>query len=391
MDNLFIWIVIIAVLGIMINFLRRASDNDSGNRTSRTPSHDPKYSSVEQQISAELDNELAQSEVKKPDVISIVGGFYRSWEAKRCIKALYACETVFLQPEPDNPYDHNAIMVLSKNGLHIGYVSRYYISRVKDKMKAGPVKGSVYEIPDDRYEYQIMLEDMPDDEEFNQALSLYNEHKKHEEDAQKLDRLRAKVDFYGVLSMARDYVPKKKYASIYKMLKPIFDLGVENTECYELIIGCYHYFADYESELQYIDKYIETGKVRDRDFLNRRKYQVLRLVGHLVSNDQIENEKAGVETTILELDYFNRIVSLLSDTVDPNRIDFRDSKSLFAINLDGNIRRPICKLYLNNPDKMFIGLINEDGSVLKTPITDIAELDEIKDDLLMPIRKFLNA
>ena len=147
--------------------------------------------------------------------------------------------------------------------------------------------------------------------------------------------------------------------------------------------------ADYDSELQYIDKYIESGKVKDKGFINRRKYQVLRLLGHLVSNDQIENEKAGVETTILELDFFNRIVSLLSDVVDPNRIDFRDSKGLFAVNLDSNIRRPICKLYLNDPDKMFIGLINDDGSILKTPITGIEELDDIKDELLSPIRQFL--
>lgn len=114
------------------------------------------------------------------------------------------------------------------------------------------------------------------------------------------------------------------------------------------------------------------------------------MLGHLVSNDQIENEKAGVETTILELDFFNRIVSLLSDVVDPNRIDFRDSKGLFAVNLDSNIRRPICKLYLNDPDKMFIGLINDDGTVLKVQITNISELDDLKEDLLKPINKFLN-
>lgn len=342
-------------------------------------------------LSNEIDKIFAAEEKRRNgNLISIVGGFYRSWEAKQYIKKLYPCETVFLKDEPDNPYDHDAIMVLSKNGLHIGYVSRADIPKVREKMESGPVKGSVYETSDSRYEYEILLNPMPDDVEFNNALNLFNERKKKEEDTIKINRLRDKLNFHNALNLSARYVLSKNYSSIYRMMKPIFDANVQNDRCYLFMILCCHYLRDYESELKYIDKYIDTGNVYDIGFFNRRKYQVLRLLGHLVSNDQIENEKAGVETTILELDFFNRIVSLLSDVVDPNRIDFRDGKSLFSVNLDSNVRRPICKLYLNNPDKMFIGLINDDGSVLKVQINDIAELDELKDDLLKPINKFLN-
>lgn len=342
-------------------------------------------------LSNEIDKIFAAEEKRRNgNLISIVGGFYRSWDAKQYIKKLYPSETVFLKDEPDNPYDHDAIMVLSKNGLHIGYVSRADIHKVREKLESGPVKGSVYETSNSRYEYDILLSPMLDDVEFNNALNLFNERKKKDEDTIKFNRLRDKLNFHNALSLSERYVSSKNYSSIYRMMKPIFDANVQNDRCYLFMILSCHYLRDYVSELKYIDKYIDTGNVYDIGFFNRRKYQVLRLLGHLVSNDQIENEKAGVETTILELDFFNRIVSLLSDVVDPNRIDFRDGKSLFSVNLDSNVRRPICKLYLNNPDKMFIGLINDDGSVLKVQINDIADLDELKDDLLKPINKFLN-
>lgn len=378
-------IVLLIVIIVFITLKALLVKDESDNTQSYTSNYN--YDN-ENYVSEELVRNVPDRH-KNCNTISVVGGFYRSWEAKTCIRELYAGETVFLKEEPDNPYDPNAIMVLSKKGLHIGYVSKYDILTVKNRMMEGSVKGSVYETMNSRYEYMITLQSMDDNEEYNNAIYCFNERKRIEDDAKKVERLRNELDFYNVIRLSvDDLVPNKKYASVHKLLKPIFDAGIQDSTCYELMIYCYHFFADYEAELQYIDKYIESGKVNDKGFINRRKYQVLRLIGHLVSNDQIENEKAGVETTILELDFFNRIVSLLSE-VDPNRIDFRDSKGLFAVNLDNNIRRPICKLYLNNPDKMFIGLINDDGSVLKVSINDISELDDLKDDLIRPIKKFL--
>lgn len=388
MGNFFIVLLILFLFFLIIGALADKYKTDDTKKYTSQRNFD-----YEDNVTNDIDK-LLSSKPDKPqkDVISIVGGFYRSWEAKQCIRKLYACETVFLKEEPDNPYDPNAIMVLSKKGLHIGYVSKYDIQTVKTRMSEGLVKGSVYDTMDSRYEYLITLLPMEEgDEEYNNAIYFFNERKRIEVESRKKTELRKELGIDDIVVLAADdLLPKKKYSSILRLLKPVFDADAQDGNCYELMIYCCHYMQDYESELKYIDKSIESGQFNDRAFLNRRKYQVLRLLGHLVSNDQIENEKAGVETTILELDFFNRIVSILSDVVDPNRIDFRDSKGLFAVNLDNNIRRPICKLYLNNPDKMFIGLINEDGSLLKVRITDISELDELKDDLLRPINKFLD-
>lgn len=385
--NMFVGLLIAFLFFVVVGALLDKNRRDNENSNSLNDSDN--YGGTAEDLNKVL---YSSNKPKNSDVVYIVGGFYRSWEAKQCIRKLYACETVFLKEEPDNPYDPNAIMVLSKKGLHIGYVSKYDIQTVKTRMSEGLVKGSVYDTMNSRYEYLITLLPMEEgDEEYNNAIYFFNERKRIEVESRKKTELRKELGIDDIVVLAADdLLPKKKYSSILRLLKPVFDADAQDGNCYELMIYCCHYMQDYESELKYIDKSIESGQFNDRAFLNRRKYQVLRLLGHLVSNDQIENEKAGVETTILELDFFNRIVSILSDVVDPNRIDFRDSKGLFAVNLDNNIRRPICKLYLNNPDKMFIGLINEDGSLLKVRITDISELDELKDDLLRPINKFLD-
>ena len=108
-------------------------------------------------------------------------------------------------------------------------------------------------------------------------------------------------------------------------------------------------------------------------------------MGVIVDNAQIEAEKVGVETTVLELDGYAVVEDILRDIVDPNRIDFRDSKTLFSINLD-NSRKPICKFYFNNPNKMYIGLIED--KVVKYPISCIEDIKQYADKLRILVTKY---
>ena len=126
---------LIILLIVFIFLVAKSIDekNKSHNKQGYTSNHN--YDFENNVYDNETDKIIpASDERKKNDIISVVGGFYRSWEAKKCIRKLYACETVFLKEEPDNPYDPNAIMVLSKRGLHIGYISKYNIQAVRDRM-----------------------------------------------------------------------------------------------------------------------------------------------------------------------------------------------------------------------------------------------------------------
>lgn len=61
-----------------------------------------------------------------------------------------------------------------------------------------------------------------------------------------------------------------------------------------------------------------------------------------------------------------------------------DSKTVFSINIDDNRNKPICKLYINNPNKMYIGLIED--KVVKYPISNIEDIriysQQLKDTLM---------
>ncbi len=59
--------------------------------------------------------------------------------------------------------------------------------------------------------------------------------------------------------------------------------------------------------------------------------------------------------------------------IKPNRIVFRDAQSYFAILLDDNNRKTICRLYLNG-SKKYIGIFDEQKKEVKN---EIACLDDI--------------
>lgn len=321
------------------------------------------------------------------DSLTVVGGFYRDWEERDYIEELQPNDEVFFLEEPDNEYDKNAVMVISVTGLHLGYVPRTMARAFKARLMTNKLQGLVLDYPDN-YQFKVKVSEVYDIVTYNQAVSGYLE-RKEASIRETLDL--QKYKFYSeLISLAVGKYKRKQYALIPNVLKPMIEGVAKGYDFFRLMILTYHCLADYKNESVYLDKILSLENVKDKEFFERRKYHVLRVLGLITSNDQIENVKPGVETTVLELDFFHRIVTVLSDVVDPNRIDYRDSKGLFAVNLDGNIRKPICKLYLNNPEKMFIGLMNEDGSVLKIAINSMDELDGIKDELVAPIKKFMN-
>ncbi len=66
----------------------------------------------------------------------IVGVHFRPSEAKAIHNALQIGERVDLEPEPNNKYDPNAVMVMSE-GEHIGYVARQNNYEIADYLNDG--------------------------------------------------------------------------------------------------------------------------------------------------------------------------------------------------------------------------------------------------------------
>lgn len=81
-----------------------------------------------------------------------------------------------------------------------------------------------------------------------------------------------------------------------------------------------------------------------------------------------------IVTTQEELEGFYIVRSLLRQKVQSNRITHRDALSYFAIFLDDNNRKPLCRLYLNSPTKKYIGLFDSDKKETKVEIKSIDEI-----------------
>lgn len=90
----------------------------------------------------------------------------------------------------------------------------------------------------------------------------------------------------------------------------------------------------------------------------------------------------GIITTEDELEGFRIVKAILCERLSPERIVYRDSKSYFAILLDDNARKPLCRFYFNAIKKKYIGLFNDPqnfvGSGAKNDTRiEIESLDDI--------------
>jgi len=83
--------------------------------------------------------------------------------------------------------------------------------------------------------------------------------------------------------------------------------------------------------------------------------------------------ESKVETTAEELEGFMIVKTILRQKIASNRIAYRDAQSYFAILLDDNNRKTICRLYLNGGKKYF-AVIDDQKKEIRT---EIITLDDI--------------
>jgi hypothetical protein len=95
--------------------------------------------------------------------------------------------------------------------------------------------------------------------------------------------------------------------------------------------------------------------------------------GTLTVANSLEKERE-IETTAEELEGFYVVRSILRQKIQSNRITYRDALSYFAIFVDDNNRKPICRLYLNSQTKRYIGLFDSDKKETKHEIKIVDDI-----------------
>ncbi|NOT93332.1 type I restriction endonuclease [Ferruginibacter sp.] len=89
--------------------------------------------------------------------------------------------------------------------------------------------------------------------------------------------------------------------------------------------------------------------------------------------EQTDLDNSKVETTEEELEGFLIVKTILRQQITSTRVTFRDAQSYFAILLDDNNRKSICRLYLNG-NKKFIGVFDEQKKETKIEITNLDDI-----------------
>jgi len=91
------------------------------------------------------------------------------------------------------------------------------------------------------------------------------------------------------------------------------------------------------------------------------------------AEEQAKLEEVKVITSPEELEAFMIVKTILRQKINATRVTYRDAQSYFAILLDDNNRKTICRLYLGGAKKFFVTLDDQKKEVKN----EISSLDDI--------------
>jgi Uncharacterized conserved protein len=101
-----------------------------------------------------------------------------------------------------------------------------------------------------------------------------------------------------------------------------------------------------------------------------------------------DDSDRGIVTTQDEIDARNIIRAILCQEIPVEDVTMRDAKTYCMILYKDNNRKPLCRLYFNNPEKKSVGLFDGDSED-KVSIADSTELYRFADRLKATLAKYI--
>ncbi len=89
--------------------------------------------------------------------------------------------------------------------------------------------------------------------------------------------------------------------------------------------------------------------------------------------DILDEPVSEIETTLIEIEGFQIVRAIAASEVPYARVIGRDQKSYFAVLLDDNNRKPICRLHFNRK-QLYLGLLDESKIEHREPISCVEEI-----------------
>jgi len=101
-----------------------------------------------------------------------------------------------------------------------------------------------------------------------------------------------------------------------------------------------------------------------------------------------EQDTGDIVTTAEEIQAYYAVKAALIGSVDLDRVQIQDARSYAKIVLDGNTRRPICRLWFNNPRRKYISLFDKDTGEERVRIEKVDEILAYRERLKATVAKY---
>lgn len=98
------------------------------------------------------------------------------------------------------------------------------------------------------------------------------------------------------------------------------------------------------------------------------------------ASEVIDCERPAIETTIEELESFQIVRAIVRNVIDVKRVTYRDNQSYFAILVDDNNRKPLCRMHLNRSNR-YIGLFDSERAETRILINSLDDVFNHADHL----------
>jgi len=91
------------------------------------------------------------------------------------------------------------------------------------------------------------------------------------------------------------------------------------------------------------------------------------------SESESPTDDEGIVTTEEELEAFHIVKAILREVVDIGRIQYKDTRSYFGVNLDGKVSKTVCRIRFF-PNKKSIAILDAEGKEAKKPLSSLDEI-----------------
>lgn len=141
-----------------------------------------------------------------------------------------------------------------------------------------------------------------------------------------------------------------------------------------------------------IDKYRPILKKSINHYINKlvneRLQKALNTTNTPEQAVEEELEETGIVTTTEELEAFYIVKSILSEFVNPNELQYKDTYSYFGILYENKVTKWICRVYIKENTK-FVIIPDSDKNDVRFDISDVSDIYHYKQELINRLNTFL--